>query len=244
LNVPIVIRMATGDGRQLAAQRSHSLEGWYAHMPGIRVLAPATIEDACGMLQPALEDPDPVLIFENALLYNVEGDLPAGAGPVPIDRAMIRRAGRDVTLIAYGGALGRTLEAADTLAGEGIDAEVIDLRTLRPLDTGTILDSVAKTRRAVIVDDGWRSGGLSAEISARIVEGAFWELDAPIARVCGAEVPMPYARHLEQAALPDPDTIAAAVRELATGTATGRDTGGTGDEPKPGDAAAGSATTD
>ncbi|MDX5360738.1 MAG: alpha-ketoacid dehydrogenase subunit beta [Alphaproteobacteria bacterium] len=209
---PVVIRMATGAGRQLAAQHSHSLEGWYAHIPGIRVLAPATLEDARGMLWTALEDPDPVLIFENALLYNMEGELADDAGAVDIDRAAIRREGRDITLITYGGSLGKTLTAAEELEKDGISAEVIDLRTLRPLDEGTILASVSRTRRAVIVDEGWRTGSLAAEVSARIMEGAFWELDAPVGRVCSAEVPIPYAQHLEAAAIPQVPSIVAAAR--------------------------------
>jgi pyruvate dehydrogenase E1 component beta subunit len=213
-NVPLVIRMATGAGRQLAAQHSHSLEGWYAHIPGIRVLAPATIEDARGMLPSALADPDPVLIFEHALLYNLEGELPPGAGAVPIDQAAVRREGRDVTLVAYGGTLGTALAAAELLADTGVSAEVVDLRVLRPLDTGTILDSVRKTHRAVVVDEGWRSGSLSAELSARIMEGAFYELDAPVARICSAEVPMPYPRHLEQHALPRAGTIVETVQRM------------------------------
>jgi pyruvate dehydrogenase E1 component beta subunit len=216
-NTPLVIRMATGGGRQLAAQHSHSLEGWYAHIPGIKVLAPATLEDARGMLWTAMQDPDPVLIFENALLYNLEGELPADAGPVDIDHAVVRRSGKDVSLITYGGSLGKTLAAAEQLAHEGIDAEVIDLRTLRPLDTATIVGSVGKTHRAVIVDEGWRSGGIAAEISARIMEQAFYDLDVPVARVCSAEVPIPYAAHLEQAALPQTETIAATVRAMVTG---------------------------
>jgi pyruvate/2-oxoglutarate/acetoin dehydrogenase E1 component len=215
--VPLVIRMATGGGKQVAAQHSHSLEGWYAHIPGIKVLAPATLEDARGMLWTALEDPDPVLIFEHVLLYNLEGELVPDAGPVNIDRAAIRRAGQDVSLITYGGMLGKTLAAAEALGTDGIDAEVIDLRTLRPLDTETILESVCRTRRAVIIDEGWRSGSLSAEISARIMEEAFYELDAPVARVCSAEVPLPYPAHLEQAALPQIDDIVAAARTLAGG---------------------------
>ena len=213
-NVPLVIRMTTGAGRQLAAQHSHSLEGWYAHIPGIRVLAPATLADARGMLWPALEDPDPVLIFEHGSLYGVEGELPADAGPVDITRAAVRQPGTDVTLVAYGGTLAKALQAADTLAQEGVSAEVIDLRTLRPLDDETILGSVRRTGRAVLVDEGWRSGSLSAEITARIVEGAFYDLDAPVARVCSAEVPMPYAKHLEDAALPQPPAIVAAARRL------------------------------
>ena len=212
LNVPIVIRMTTGAGRQLAAQHSHSLEGWYAHIPGLRILAPATLEDARGMLAPALADPDPVLLFEHGSLYNVEGDLADDAGPVDIDRAAVRRAGSDVTLVTYGGTLAKTLDAAAELAAEGIDAEVLDLRTLRPLDTGTILESVSRTHRAVVVDEGWRTGSLSAEISARITEGAFFDLDAPVARVCSAEVPVPYAKHLEDAALPQTPAIVDAAR--------------------------------
>lgn len=212
--VPIVIRMATGGGKQVAAQHSHSLEGWYAHIPGIKVLAPATIEDARGMLWTALEDPDPVLIFEHVLLYNMEGDVAADAGPVDIDRAAIRQAGSDVSLITYGGSLGKALDATGKLADKGISAEVVDLRTLRPLDADTVLESVIRTRRAVVIDEGWRSGSLSAEISARIMEGAFYELDAPVARVCSAEVPVPYPRHLEDSALPRVPDIVAAVCDM------------------------------
>ncbi len=212
LNVPVVIRMATGAGRQVAAQHSHSLEGWYAHIPGIKVLAPATVEDARFMLDAALRDPNPVLIFEHVMLYNMEGNLPAGTKAVDIDKAAIRRPGRDVSLITYGGSLFKTLEAAEMLAKDGIEAEVIDLRSLRPLDTAAIMASVSRTRRAVIVDEGWRTGSLAAEVSAQIMERAFWELDAPVGRVCSAEVPMPYPRHLEQAALPQPDAIVAAAR--------------------------------
>jgi pyruvate/2-oxoglutarate/acetoin dehydrogenase E1 component len=212
--VPLVIRMATGAGRQLAAQHSHSLEGWYAHIPGIKVLAPATLEDARGMLWTALEDPDPVLIFENVMLYNMSGTLAANAGAVDIDTAAVRRPGRDISLVTYGGSLWKALEAAEALAGEGIDAEVVDLRSLRPLDDATIMASVAKTRRAVIVDEGWRSGSLSAEICTRIVEQAFWELDAPIGRVCSEEVPIPYPRHLENAAIPQAPKIVAAAKAV------------------------------
>ena len=213
-SVPVVIRMATGAGRQLAAQHAHSLEGWLAHVPGLRIVVPATIEDARGMLWTALENPDPVLIFEHQTLYNMEGELPEDAGPVDIDRAAIRRQGRDATLVTYGASVFKTLEAADTLAAEGIDGEVIDLRTLRPLDMDTVFASVRKTRRVVIVDEGWRSGSLSAEIAARIAETAFYDLDAPVARVCSAEVPIPYPKHLEDAAVPQPSTIVDAVRAL------------------------------
>ena len=213
-NVPLVIRMTTGAGRQLAAQHSHSLEGWYTHIPGLRILAPATLEDARGMLPAALRDPDPVIIFEHAMLLNVEGDIAADAGAVPITGAAVRRAGTDATLITYGGMLGKALDAAVALEKDGKSVEVIDLRVLRPLDDATILASVRRTHRAVIVDEGWRSGSLAAEISARIMEQAFYDLDAPVARVCSAEVPMPYPRHLEQAALPQVETIVDAVRHL------------------------------
>ena len=217
INVPLVIRMATGAGRQLAAQHSHSLEGWYAHIPGLRIVAPATLEDARGMLWTALEDPDPVIMFENALLYNLEGDLAEDAGAVDIDCAAVRREGTDVSLITYGGSLGKTLQAAVHLAEEGIGAEVVDLRTLRPLDTAAILASVRKTHRALIVDEGWKSGSLAAEVCARIVEEAFYDLDAPVARVCSREVPVPYAKHLEDAALPSVPTIVATARQLVAG---------------------------
>jgi len=212
-SVPLVIRMTTGAGRQLAAQHSHSLEGWYAHVPGLRVLAPATVEDARGMLGPALDDPDPVVIFEHAQLYNLEDDLP-DAFEADIDHARVRREGGDVSLITYGGSLPKALAAADELARSGVDAEVIDLRVLRPLDTDTIVASVRKCRRAVVIDEGWRTGSLAAEVIARIVEHAFYDLDAPLARVCSEEVPIPYAKHLEEAALPQPGKIVAAVRAM------------------------------
>jgi pyruvate dehydrogenase E1 component beta subunit len=194
-NVPLVIRMATGAGRQVAAQ----------------ALAPATVADARGMLAPALADPDPVVIFEHAQLYNLEDDI----APVPCDisKAAVRRNGADISLITYGGSLPKALDAAAQLATEGIDAEVIDLRVLRPLDTETIIASVCKTHRAVVIDEGWKTCSLSAEIVARIVEHAFYDLDAPVGRVCSAEVPIPYARHLEEAALPQAHTIVAAAKE-------------------------------
>lgn len=173
-NVPIVIRMSTGGGKQLAAQHSHSWEGWYAHVPGLKVLVPATVEDARGMLWPALQDPDPVLIFENSLLYTMKGELPLKPESVDIEKAKVRRVGTDVTIITYSASLFKALEAADVLANEGITAEVIDLRVLRPLDDQTLITSITKTHRAVIVDEGWRSGSISAEVSARIIEQAFY----------------------------------------------------------------------
>ena len=216
-NVPLVIRMTTGAGRQLAAQHSHSLEGWYAHIPGIKVLTPATVEDARGMLWTALEDPDPVLIFEHGSLYSMEGDLAADAGAVEIDKAAVRRPGTDISLITYGGTLGKAIRAAEDLAAMGIDAEVVDLRTLSPLDTETIVDSVVRTHRAIVIDEGWRTGSISGEISARIVERAFYELDAPIERICTVEAPMPYPKHLEDAAVPQPAAIIEAARKMVKG---------------------------
>jgi len=215
-NVPLVVRMATGGGRQLAAQHSHSLEGWYAHIPGIRVLTPATVPDAYGMLLAALREPDPVFIFEHATLYALEGELEEQTAWMDITRAAVRRQGRDVTLITYGGSLGKTLEAASRLSERSIEAEVIDLRTLRPLDTSTILESVARTHRAVVVDEAWRTGSFAAEICTQIMEKAFDELDAPVMRVCSEEVPMPYAKHLEEAALPQVESIVGAAKRIVS----------------------------
>jgi pyruvate dehydrogenase E1 component beta subunit len=217
LSVPLVVRMATGGGRQLAAQHSHSLEGWYAHVPGIKVVTPATPADARGLLLAALRDPDPVFVFEHATLYPAEGEVDEAAGPAEIGRAAVRRPGTAITLITYGGSLGKALQAADQLAAAGIDAEVLDLRTLRPLDTGAILASVARTHRALIVDEGWRTCSFAAEVSARLMEDAFYDLDAPVARVCSAEVPMPYARHMEEAALPRVATIVSTAAEVVRG---------------------------
>jgi pyruvate dehydrogenase E1 component beta subunit len=212
-HVPLVIRMATGAGRQLAAQHSHSLEGWYAHVPGLRVLAPATVADARWMLSLALAEEDPVVLFEHVLSYALEGE-PGTAGDVDLSRARVRRAGERVTLVAWGGTLAKALAAAEELAREGIECEVLDLRVLRPLDEESLLASVKKTRRAVIVDEGWRSGSLAAEVVARVSEQCFFELDSPVRRVCTAEVPIPYAKHLEDAALPQVDSIVAAVRTV------------------------------
>jgi len=214
LAVPLVIRMATGGGRQLAAQHSHSLEGWYAHIPGLKVLAPGTVEDARWMLAAALADPNPVLIFEHIVLYNTEAEPDPAVTAVDIGRAKVRREGRDLSLVSYGNSLPKCLAAADTLAGEGLSAEVVDLRVLRPLDMGTVLASVRRTRRVVIVDEGWKSGSLSAEIAARLAEDALYELDAPVRRLCSREVPVPYAAHLEEAALPRTEDIVATARAL------------------------------
>ncbi len=213
-SVPLVIRMATGGGLQLAAQHSHSLEVWYAHVPGLRVVAPATVADARGMLETALACPDPVIIFEHATLYNRAETIAADAGAVDIDKAAVRRKGTDISLITYGGSLPKAMAAAEELANTGISCEVVDLRTLRPLDDKTIIASVTKTHRALIVDEGWRSGSLAGEISARIMEQAFYELDAPVERLCSAEVPIPYAQHLEEAALPQTGDIVRVVSEM------------------------------
>jgi pyruvate dehydrogenase E1 component beta subunit len=213
-NVPIVIRMATGAGRQVAAQHSNSFESWYAHVPGLRVLAPATVQDARHMLAGALADPDPVLIFEHGQLYNLQQDLPEDAGPVDIVSARVRRAGADLSLITHGGSLPKALRAADELAALGIDAEVLDLRALRPLDEPAILASARKCRRVLVVEEAWRSGGLAAEVIARISEKAFDALAAAPQRVCSEEVPIPYARHLEEAALPQVPRIVAAAQAL------------------------------
>jgi len=213
-SIPLIVRMATGAGRQVGAQHSHSLEGWYAHIPGITVLTPATVTDAKGMLLAALNEPDPVFIFEHAFLYALDGELDEAALPVDLSHAAVRKPGRDVSLITFGGSLWKTLEAATRLAEDGIDAEVLDLRVLRPLDMPTILASVRKTHRAVVIDEGWRTGSFAAEVSAQIMEGAFYDLDAPVARVCSVEVPIPYPKHLEDAALPQPEKIVKAVKDM------------------------------
>ncbi len=214
--IPLVIRMSTGAGRQVAAQHSHSFEGWFAHIPGIIILSPATVADALGMLWAALDDPNPVLICEQTTLYNLEEEVDTSIEKVDIRKAAVRRSGKDITIIAYSVMVQRALEAAKELAKEGIDAEVIDLRVLRPLDTETIIASVSKTHRAVVVDEGWKSGSLAAEIMARIMENAFYELDAPVARVCSLEVPIPYPKHLEDAAIPQTASIIEEVRRLCT----------------------------
>lgn len=211
--IPLVVRMATGGGRQLAAQHSHSLENWYAHVPGIKVLAPGTVQDARDMLLAALEDPDPVIVFEHQALYPVEGDLDEEAPPADPWRAAVRRTGRDASVFAWGGSLPKALAAAEGLASEGIDVEVVDLRSLRPLDGAAIRASVARTHRAVVVDEGWRTGSLAAEIVARIAEENLYDLDAPPRRVCSLEVPVPYAKHLEDAVLPSAARVEEAVRE-------------------------------
>lgn len=212
-SVPIVVRMTSGAGRGVAAQHSHSLEGWYAHVPGIKVVAPATVADARGLLTAAIADPDPVFVMEHGTLYSMSG-AEFDDTPMVIGRAAIRRPGRDVSIVTYGGSVPKALAAAQTLAGAGIEAEVLDLRSLRPFDRAAVIATVTRTHRAVLVDEMWRTGSFAAELSATIMEEAFDQLDAPVMRVAGVEVPIPYARHLEDAALPNADRIAAAVRDV------------------------------
>lgn len=210
VSVPIVIRMTTGGGRQLAAQHSNSFEGWLAHIPGIKILTPSTVNDARQFLDFALNDPDPVLIFEHALLLNVAEEVAERPMMVRPFKAEVRQEGKRLTLITYGGMVNRCLEAASGNAA----VEVVDLKCLRPLDNETIFNSIRKTHRVLIVDEGWKSGGISAEISARITESCFYELDAPVYRLCRKEIPIPYPKHLEDAAIPQVADIQAKIREL------------------------------
>jgi pyruvate dehydrogenase E1 component subunit beta len=214
VNVPIVIRMASGGGSQLSAQHSHSLEGWYAHVPGLKVCAPADPYDAKGLLRTALKDNNPVIFIEHSALYARKGEVPDDYYEVPFGEAHLERQGSDVTLIGYGGSLHQVHQAAEILAADGVEAECLDLRTLRPLDVDAIIRSVHKTNRVVVVEDDWKFGGFAGELSSIIQEGAFDYLDAPVQRICGADVPMPYNKQLESAALPQPEDIVDAVRAI------------------------------
>jgi pyruvate dehydrogenase E1 component beta subunit len=218
VSVPMVIRTPGGGGQQLAATHSQNLEVWYAHVPGLKVVAPATAADAKGLLTSAIRDDDPVIVVENLALYNTRGEVPDGEHTVPIGSAAIRKPGNDITLVAYSRATVIALEVARRLESEGISAEVVDLRSLRPLDRETICSSVRKTSRAVVVEDDWLSYGVGAEIAATIQEGAFDFLDAPVRRVASAEVPLPYAKPLELAALPDAGALTRVIRETLDGT--------------------------
>lgn len=214
-SVPVVFRMPAGSGTGAAAQHSQSLEAWFGHVPGLKVIQPSTPEDAKGMLLAALDDPDPVMIFEHKLLYKMKGPVPAGHYITPIGKAAIRREGRDLTIVAGAIMVHRALEAAERMAQDGIDAEVIDLRSIRPIDHATILASVRKTGKLMIVYEGVKSFGVGAEISAAVAESdAFDYLDAPILRLGGAEAPIPYNPDLERAAVPQVDTIEAAARRM------------------------------
>ena len=214
VSVPLVIRMAGGAGSQLGAQHSHSLESWYAHVPGIKVVVPATPYDAKGLLMTAFDDENPVIFIEHIALYASKGEVPADAYHTPFGKAELMREGGDVTLIGYSGSVHQAFRAAQRLAADGIEADVLNLRTLRPLDVDGILASVRKTHRAVIVEDDWKFGGFAGEIVAIIQEQAFDDLDAPVLRCSGVDVPMPYAGALEQAALPQEDGIIALVKEI------------------------------
>src|SRR5271166_37247 len=215
INVPIVIRAPQGGGHQLGAQHSQSLEAYFVHCPGLRVAIPATPADAKGLLKTAIRHEDPVIFLEHESLYGKKGEVPEGELLVPFGQASVVRQGKDVTIISYSKCVYDALAAAETLENEGIDAEVIDLRTLNPLDLSTLIESVKKTAKAVIVYEGWRTGGAGAEIAAQIYEAAFDYLDAPIERVATKDLPMPYNRHLEAAALPTPADVVKAAERLA-----------------------------
>jgi pyruvate dehydrogenase E1 component beta subunit len=218
VSVPLVMRFPAGSGTGAAAQHSQSLEAWLAHVPGLKVVQPATPHDVKGLLLSAIDDPDPVMVFEHKLLYKMKGEVPADPYRVPIGKAVVRREGRDVTIVATAIMVHRALEAAEALAGDGIDAEVVDLRTLRPLDRDTVIESVKKTSRLVCVYEGVKTLGIGAEISAMIAESeAFDYLDAPIVRLGGAESPIPYNPVLEKAAVPQTPDIVTAVRNLVRG---------------------------
>ena len=215
IRVPLVIRMASGAGSQLGAQHSHSLEGWYAHVPGLKVVCPSNPYDAKGLLKTAFRDDNPVVFIEHTAIYALKGEVPEDEYFVPFGQANVMRPGTDVTIVGYSGSVHQSMRAAAMLSDtDEIEAEVIDLRTLRPLDMDTVLESVRKTGRAVIVEDDWRFGGFAGEVVALLQEKAFDYLDAPIARVAGADVPMPYSRALEMAALPSEQQIADAVRRM------------------------------
>jgi len=212
--IPMVIRVVSGGGRQLGATHSQTPDAVFAHFPGLKVVAPGTPEDAKGLLKTAIRSNDPIMFIEHATLYQVRGEVPEGDYTVPIGVSKIQRPGRDVTIVTYSKMLEISTKAADQLSQEGIEAEIVDLRSLRPLDMGPILESFKKTNRAVIVEEGWRSYGVGSEVAARVYEEAFDYVDAPIQRVAQKEVPLPYNRTLEQMALPQVDDVIRAVKEV------------------------------
>lgn len=214
LNVPVVIRISCGIGKQLAAQHSHTWEPLFAHIPGLIVITAGTHEDARGMLLTALKSHDPVILFEYTNMLNMEREIPSTAGAVDISKAIVRREGKDISIITYGSGVYKALDAAAELSTAGIEAEVVDLRVLRPLDEESVIQSIKKTHRALIVEDAWRSVSISSEISARIMEKAFYDLDAPVQRLCGVEVPIPYPKHLEDASVPQKDQIVELVKKM------------------------------
>jgi pyruvate dehydrogenase E1 component beta subunit len=214
LGVPAVFRGPGGAALQLAAQHSQAFESWYAHIPGLKVVMPATPADAKGLLKSAIRDDDPVIFIEGEMLYNTKGDVPEGEHIVPLGQADIKREGTDVTIVCHSKTVSVSLKAAEQLTGNGINPEVVDLRTIRPLDTETLLSSVAKTHRCVIVEEGWPFAGVGAQVADLIQRDAFDELDAPILRVTGADVPMPYNKLLERAAKADPAKVVSAVNQV------------------------------
>lgn len=218
VRVPLVLRTPGGGGQQLAATHSQNLEVYYAHMPGLKVVAPATPRDARGLLRSAIRDDDPVIFVENLGLYNTKGEVEEGDFTVPIGRADIKKTGSDLSLISYSFKTVLAMNVAQKLEDQGVSVEVVDLRSLRPLDRETIVNSVKKTSRAVIVEDDWRSYGIGAEVAATIQEEAFDYLDAPVLRVATKEVPLPYAKVLEQATMPDEQRVLEAVRRVLQGT--------------------------
>ncbi len=212
--LPMVIRTVGGGGRQLAATHSQTPDAIFAHFPGLTVVSPGTPADAKGLLKTAIRSNNPVLFIEHATMYQVRGEVPEGEHLVPIGKSTVQRPGKDVTIVTYSKGLEISMKAADELAKEGVEAEIVDLRTLRPLDFDPVLESFKKTNRAVVVEEGWKSYGVGAEISSRLYEQAFDYVDAPIKRVAQKEVPLPYNRRLEQSALPQPADVVAAVKEV------------------------------
>jgi pyruvate dehydrogenase E1 component beta subunit len=214
VSLPMVIRAPAGGGTQKAAQHSHCIESWFVNSPGLRVVIPSTPYDVKGLLKTAIRSEDPVLFIEHEGLYNTRGPVPDEEYLLPFGVADIKRPGRDVTLVAWSRMVPEALKAAEYLSGEGIEVEVIDPRTLNPFDQDTMLSSVARTRRAVIVEEGWRNVGMGAELAARIQEHLFYELEAPVLRVAAADVPTPYARNLEKLAIPDAARIIEAILKV------------------------------
>src|SRR5512142_1006953 len=212
--VPLVIRTVGGGGRQLGATHSQTPDAIFAHFPGLTVVAPGTPEDAKGLMKSAIRSNDPVLFIEHATMYQVRGDVPDGDYTIPIGQSKVQRPGRDVTVVTYSKGLEISMKAAEAMAKDGIELEVVDLRTLRPLDMEPVIESFKKTNRAVVVEEGWKSYGVGSEIASRIYEEAFDYVDAPVRRVAQDEVPLPYNRTLEQAALPQVDDVLAAVEEV------------------------------
>ena len=214
ISVPLIVRTVTGGGAQVAATHSQNFEGWFASVPGMKVVTPATPYDALGLFRSCRDEVDPVLFVEHIRLYSSRGDVPEGHYKVPLGSAEVKRPGKDLTIVSYSRMVIEALAGAEELSGEGIEAEVVDLRSLRPLDMDTVLDSVRKTHRALVVEEVWKTGGFGAEVAAQINEQAFDYLDAPVSRLAGAEVPMPYSPTLEEAAIPNRAAIAEASRSL------------------------------